>query len=247
MREKIKQDIKKHALDEAPDECCGVLLQNKNTKDLEIFKCKNSSTNKANHFLISPSDYLKASKGGEILAFYHSHFSEEDSFSEYDKLQSEQHNVKFILYCVKKNSFHEHKPEKCKSPYVGRDFELGVNDCLTLGIDYYENECNIKIKNHYRDRNWFIENPNSYQEHYKEEGFIKMLDGPLTKKDLPKIKKHDALLMKYLGKNFPTHGAIYVGNGLILHHQINCYSRIEPYDGIFPERTVGVLRHESLL
>ena len=110
-----------------------------------------------------------------------------------------------------------------------------------------ENECNIKIKNHYRDRNWFIENPNSYQEHYEEEGFIKILDGPPTKKDLLKIKKHDGIMMKYLGKNFPTHGAIYVGSGLILHHQINCYSRIEPYDGTLLERTVGTLRHESLL
>ena len=76
---------------------------------------------------------------------------------------------------------------------------------------------------------------------------ITMHDVKDALKDLPKIKKHDFLLMKYLGKNFPTHGANYVGNGLILHHQINCYSRIEPYNGIFLERTVGVLRHESLL
>jgi proteasome lid subunit RPN8/RPN11 len=247
MKEQIKLEIKKHALDETPNECCGILLQNEKKSSLEIFKCKNMSPNKAEQFSISPGDYLKASKKGKILAFYHSHPSEEDSFSEYDKLQSEQHNVKFILYCVKKKSFHEYEPKDYVSSYVGRDFELGVNDCLTLGIDYYKNECNIKVKNYYRDRNWFIENPNSYQEHFEEEGFIKILNGPLTKKDLPKIKKHDFLLMKYLGKNFPTHGANYVGNGLILHHQINCYSRIEPYNGVFLERTVGVLRHESLL
>ena len=247
MREQIKQNIKKHAFDEAPNECCGILLQNEEKKGLEIFKCKNSSANKAHHFLISPGDYLRASEKGKILAFYHSHDSEESSFSEHDKLQSEQHNVKFILYCTKKNSFHEYKPEKYASPYVGRDFELGVNDCLTLAIDYYKKECGIKIKNYYRDRNWFIENPDSYQEHYKEEGFTQVLGGPLTKKDLPEMKKHDGVMMKYLGKDFPTHGAVYLGDGLILHHLINCYSRIEPYNGVFLDRTVGIFRHESLL
>ena len=247
MKERIKQEIKKHAIDEVPHECCGILLQNENENSLEILKCENSSAHKANHFLISPRDYLKASEKGKIIAFYHSHCSEEDSFSEYDKLQSEQHNIKYILYCVEKNTFHEYEPKNYTSPYVGRDFELGVNDCLTLGIDYYKNECDIQIKNHYRDRNWFIENPNSYQEHYEEEGFIKVLDGPLTKENLPEVKKHDAVLMKYLGKNFPTHGAMYIGDGLILHHQIGCYSRVEPYSDTFLERTVGILRHENLL
>lgn len=244
MKDVIKREIKKHALEEAPNECCGILLQNHLTKNLEIFRCQNSAGNKAVHFSISPSHYLKASLKGDIIAFYHSHNSESD-FSDFDKMQSENHNVKFILYCVESKSFSEYSPTKCPSSYTGRDFRVGVSDCLTLMIDYYRREGQIEIKNYYRGQNWFLENPDCYEKFFEEEGFVKILDGPIT--DTSSIKKHDGILMKYLGKNFPTHAGAYVGNDLILHHQANCYSRYEIYNEQFKQRTVAVIRHKRFL
>lgn len=244
MKDSIKREIRQHALEEAPNECCGILLQNELSKDLEVFRCQNLSANKRKHFSISPSHYLKATQKGKIIAFYHSHNSE-NGFSDYDKAQSEQHNVKFILYCVGNDSFLEYLPQKFLPSYVGRDFQMGVNDCLTLLRDYYSKECQIEIKNYYRDQNWFIENPNCYEQFYQEEGFTEIFAGPIT--DTSGFKKHDVILMKFLGKKFPTHGGVYVGNGSILHHQIGCYSRYEPYNEQFQKRTVKILRHKKFL
>lgn len=244
MKDLVKKEIKQHALDEAPNECCGILLQNELTKNLEVFKCRNTSGNKSKHFSISPSQYLKATLKGKIIAFYHSHNSEND-FSDYDKTQSEKHNVKFILYSVGNNSFSEYTPQKFLPSYVGREFQIGVSDCFTLVRDYYLEECGIEINNYYRDYSWFIKNPNSYEQFYQKEGFVEVFAGPIT--DTSGFKKHDTILMKCLGKIFPTHAGMYVGNGLILHHQISCYSRYELYNEQLQNRTVKILRHKKFL
>jgi proteasome lid subunit RPN8/RPN11 len=246
MKDLIKRRIKDHALKEVPNECCGILFENSKNRNLEILECDNSSMNKRLHFRVPTLDYFKASSSGKILAFYHSHFSENDFFSEFDKEQSEKHHIKLILYCVKKNSFHEYEPKIYDSNYSGKDFEIGVNDCFTLFRDYYKKELDIEIKNYYRDHNWFVENPNSYQKYYEESGFSKILDGPISEDDLSQMRKNDVIFSKPLGKKFPTHAGIYMGHNSILHHQINCYSRIEEYTKTMKKRTITVIRHDTL-
>ena len=99
----IKKTIRKHALEENPKECCGILFQQK--ENLEVFKCANYSENPSKHFYITAKDYLNASFCGPFRAIYHSHTSENETFSENDKINSHNHQITFVLYNTVKDSF----------------------------------------------------------------------------------------------------------------------------------------------
>lgn len=244
MKEEIKKQIKAHSLEDPSVECCGILFFNEALKRLETLKSPNLSATKESTFSLSPAHYLKASLMGKIVAVYHSHPEGED-FSEFDLSNSELNKVKYILYCIQSDTFKEYTPNGYENPYYGREFSLGTQDCFTLLQEYYRKELNVNIKNYYRGEDWLENNPDCYQRYYKNEGFETVQEGPVE--SLSALKKHDGLLMKILGKKNPTHAGIYIGDGLILHHQLNCYSRVEPYGQAFRNRTTHVVRHKSLL
>jgi|APGre2960657505_1045072.scaffolds.fasta_scaffold32053_2 proteasome lid subunit RPN8/RPN11 len=244
MREIIKNQIKTHALENPEIECCGILFLDNSDKQLRIIKSINKAPDKTNRFEIDPKIYLKASLLGEILATYHSHINGED-FSEFDKFNSELCGIKYILYCIRSNKFKEYIPENYKGSYYGREFEFGKQDCFGLCRDYYKKELKIEITNYYRDCQWSEVDENPFEKFFGKEGFTKVLEGPLENDS--QLKKHDVILTKFLGKRSVTHAGIYMGDGLVLHHPINCYSRVEPYDNDFMSQTVFVLRHKSLI
>ena len=123
MKDDIKRFIRDHALEETPNECCGIVYQDKETNTLNAIKCKNVAENKRMTFSIDPIGYLEADELGEIIAFYHSHVNE-DEFSDFDIINSEHHEIKFIMYCLKTATFHEYEPKSYESPYIGKDFNL---------------------------------------------------------------------------------------------------------------------------
>ena len=244
MKDSIKKFIRAHALEESPYECCGVVYQNKNNLKLEALRCENTAENKRVMFAIDPKGYLEASRKGEIISFYHSHINSSE-FSDYDKIQSEHHEIKFIMYSLKDENFHEYEPKGYESPYVGRDFCLGKQDCYTLLRNYYKRELGLDLPDYDRGFEYIFTNPNWYLDFHKkdEQGFSLILEGAME--DISVLKKHDTILMKCYGKRNPSHAGIYVGNNLILHHQIGCYSRIEEYSLEFKKRTTHIFRHES--
>ena len=113
MKENIKQVIREHALEELPNECCGLLVDDEHG-EVQVFKCRNSSEfNRKEHFSISPEEYLVATTLGKISAIYHSHpiTYEKAQFSEFDKKVSQNNNIKSILYDITQNEFLEHSPK----------------------------------------------------------------------------------------------------------------------------------------
>lgn len=76
-----KKQIYKHAESEYPNECCGVLLGDKNTLSVcETVPVVNRDTDgrKEIHFVMNPMDVYRIEKeaekrGLEVLGFYHSH------------------------------------------------------------------------------------------------------------------------------------------------------------------------------
>ena len=103
LTKKIKSQIRKHSLSEFPEECCGIIIRK--DKLIDSIECENIANDKGEFFEISPRDYLKASRQGEIEAYYHSHTSDNDIFSGVDKAISESNNLPLIMYSVKKNKF----------------------------------------------------------------------------------------------------------------------------------------------
>ena len=99
----VTNRIKEHSINEAPNECCGLIL--KRSGQIEPFKCENISLKKRTNFSISPKDYLAASKLGRILAYYHSHTDENENFSDMDKFFSRLNNLPLVLCCLNNDTF----------------------------------------------------------------------------------------------------------------------------------------------
>ncbi len=242
MLHNIEVQIKKHALENQNIECCGLLLSN----DI-VFRCENISEIK-NHFQISPTDYLKATTLGNIIAVYHSHCNGNCDFSEYDKLMANNLNLKYILYCINTDKFKEYTPQTYKNPYIGRYFEIGKSDCFSLVREYYKKELNLDIVDCKRDINWYKTNEQKdlfdeiYSIHKNE--WIKISVGS---PEIEIMKKHDAVVMRFKEDASPCHIAIYVDDGAILHHKQQQYSTIEKYSKPYQRRTAYVTRHKSLI
>ena len=60
----FKEEAKKHAIEEAPSECCGIVV------DDIYYRCNNISDTPKDNFAIHPKDFLKArSKGNYNILF----------------------------------------------------------------------------------------------------------------------------------------------------------------------------------
>lgn len=229
LTEQVKCDIKSHAKQEAPRECCGFILN-----EQRIYKAKNIST-EIGKFSVNPEDFLSASKLGDILAVYHSHPKEEESrFSEYDKFNSVLHNYIYILYSLRDNSFSRFDPSASNfNEYIGKTFKIGESDCYTLMRDFYKNELGISLNNYHRDTNWQSYLDKLFDSNFEKEGFIEVSD----------LRQYDCILTKSRKNINSNHIAIYLGGGLILHQPPNSYSRIEEYTDKHKKITNKIIRH----
>jgi proteasome lid subunit RPN8/RPN11 len=102
----LRSEIRKHAKEELPRECCGIIVLD--DKDLRIVRCKNVAKHKGERFEIAPEDYLKAMNKGKIKAYYHSHTNGNSGLSMPDKLVSIAQNATLVMYCLDNNKFTEH-------------------------------------------------------------------------------------------------------------------------------------------
>ena len=107
LTNQIRKDIIEHSLNEAPNECCGMIYENKSGYQSQ--KCKNTSADKEMDFRISAIDYLNISERGDIKAYYHSHVHDKScTFSDRDKKVSVAHGIPLIMYCMEKQEFLEY-------------------------------------------------------------------------------------------------------------------------------------------
>ncbi len=206
----IKHQIKQLA-HQTNNEICGILSNN------NLFPCKNISNNPAHHFVLSPTDYLKVSYKEKIDGIYHSH-PQNPEFSELDKINLYNQKLKGIMYCKDDDSFHYFLPESYNNKYVGREFKIGVNDCLTLVSDYYKNELNIILPKIEREDDWYKKNPNLLNE---------SLPPNFKKISLEKAEKGNVIVFDMLQNGMPHHFGVYLGNDILLHHPRHKLSTIE--------------------
>lgn len=234
-------------------EICGFLVFD--GENQLVIECKNKALDPEQSFLIDPKDFLRAKRAGQIIASYHSQheLNKCESFSVPDKLNSEGHKLfPMVLYLIHKDIFEEYMPNGYKSPYIGRVFAWGEQDCLSLTIEYYKNELGIDIKlPSYADRDELLtehskENGSfsANSEFYLENSFTKIKDGPPILADL---KLNDLLLIKCFNSDIPSHIGIYMGNGRILHHTRSSLSKITELNKETLERTVFVARHQKFI
>lgn len=130
---------------------------------------------------------------------------------------------------------------------LGRKFEMGVNDCGSMLINMFKDNLNIKLTNYARPTNfWRFEGINPYVDNYHKEGF-RLIDEP----QLKDLRPFDVFLIAIpdpssLVKTVTNHCAIYLGEGLIIHHRLGEFSKVEMYKGSLRHLTTHIIRHKDV-
>ena len=127
-------------------------------------------------------------------------------------------------------------------PLIGREWRSGPTgtdnqgDCYAIIKDFYETEMGIQLKEFPRDEDSFDKGENLYVEGFSQTGFktISHLE----------LQRGDVILMQ-INSKVTNHGAVYLGNGEILHHLQNRLSRRDTA-ARFQRYITHFLRHEAL-
>ncbi len=88
------QDIFKHAEQEAPRECCGLVIEDNNNE--KYIPLENISTNK-NEFMMDAKTFVKYQLISKIKYVVHSHYGQDCQPSEADIIQCREVGIPYLI------------------------------------------------------------------------------------------------------------------------------------------------------
>lgn len=243
LNKKLKKAIQSHASEIYPNECCGVIVNDK------YLRCRNISELK-DQFEIHHEDLTRAEDLGEIQAYVHSHTNASAQASELDLIQIELHEKPWVICAYPDIEFQIYEQCGYQAPLVGRNYHHGWQDCYSIVHDFYERELGIKLIDFERvDRWWeFKENKSLYLDGFGEAGFIEV--------DQPQYG--DVMLCRVGRTEHVNHAVIWlgdngvlrsektepcIGSALILHHPYGRKSVREIFGLQWQERVEKVVRY----
>ena len=232
--EKTFTELFEHAQREAPRECCGLVIVRKGKE--RFWPCRNVSSG-ADQFQIDPRDYAEAEEQGEVMAIAHSHVNISPQPSQADLVSCEATQLPWIIVNVPVGTRHVFEPSGYEAPLIGCQFSHGVNDCYALIQRYYQRELGITLPDFARQDDWWKTDQDLYRDNFSAAGFMPI--------DASTLRLHDVILMQ-LSANKTNHGAVYLGDGKILHHPMNRLSGRDVFGGYWQSITTFYLRHREL-
>ena len=232
-----KTEAIKHAEECMPQESCGLLaiIEGKET----YWPCKNLAYSGFDYFIIDPDDWVECEDTGEIISIVHSHVYDPPQPSDKDKASCEYLDLPFYIYSITMKKWCFFEPSGWKAPsLIGRSFVWGVYDCWSLITDWFLENKNIKIDYTKRPTTLkqFIKNP-LFEKTLPKLGFTKQLSND-------NLLVGDVLLFQSITGNL-DHVAVYIGNNMILNHNIRRLSCREPFNLNFQQALRGVYRYET--
>lgn len=226
--------IQEHAAACFPLECCGVIIVQKGKERYR--PCRNLSSG-ADQFQIDPRDYADAEEAGDIVKIVHSHVNCAPQPSQADRVSCEQTGLPWVIVNWPTGEIVEFEPTAYKAPLIGRVFSHGVLDCYTIIRDYYQEVLGLTLPNFDRRDNWWLGDEDLYRQNFQVAGFRQI--------EASAIKVHDVILMQLCAPK-TNHGAIYLGDGIILHHPMNRLSGRDVFGGFWAKIATVYLHHEAL-
>lgn len=180
------------------EEICGVII------DGQPVFLPNAAVDKQTNFLINEMPE-------EAEAVFHSHPGGPFHPSLLDMKQQYATMLPWAIACTHKKHnevfwFGDGVP---KLPLIGRPFRHGVTDCYELVRDFYKQVHDIDLPHVPRDWSWWDDSQSLYEDHLTASGFV-----PIEFAD---VQPGDGVLLTIRAKT-PNHAAIYIGDGLMLHH-----------------------------
>lgn len=234
IAEKILNQVREHAAETDHREACGVIVIVKGKQ--KYIRCRNVAERDTD-FEIHAEDYADAEDTGTVQYIVHTHHYINANPSQADLIGIEKSNLPWLIVNHPTGAYTITHPTGYVAPLEGREFVHARLDCWSLIRDYYAQELGITLPDFERPENWwFKESHNLYDDCYEECGLYKI--------PLEDIEVGDIIIMKLVSKK-NNHGAIYMGNNIILHHCTNRLSCKDVYDGYWIEATSYVLRHKD--
>ena len=233
LSDSVKARFVEQAKAENPREACGLVII-KNGK--QVYKpCKNLARG-TDQFVLDPEDYAQADTEGEIVAVIHSHPNISAKPSQADLVSCEASGLPWFICGLPSEQWEYIEPTGYVAPLVGRNWSHGVLDCYSIIKDWYLQNRNIQLLDFERRDEWWKIGENLYLDNFEKAGFRK-----ISKDDLV---EGDVILM-CIYSEVPNHGAIYLGDEVILHHVQNRLSTRDVYGGYWLKNTYGYLRYEK--
>lgn len=239
MTEEWRNGAIMHAHECFPRESCGLLIIERGRQT--YVRCDNIATG-ADQFAIDPNDYAGAECRGEIVAVVHSHPNASPQPSEADRVSCEASGLPWHILSFPTVSWASLKPSGYAAPLIGREWSHGVLDCYALIRDWYRIERGVDLPDYHRAEQWWTKGGNHYIDLYQDAGFRRIMVSDDKRPD--EFAAGDVLLMQ-IASPVPNHGAIWLGDGLILHHLSNRLSSRDIFGGYYRKHTTHVLRHHT--
>ncbi|EBC2961008.1 phage tail protein [Salmonella enterica subsp. enterica serovar Oranienburg] len=245
----VMEQIYLCAINRYPNEACGFLVRTNGDK-YRFMEARNVSENPQNTFVMHVDDIMAAEDAGEVVAIWHSHTDEPADASDADRAGCEATEVPWMILAIRKNvdgnaNFHFSEmnvitPDGFEMPYLGRPYVFGVFDCWMLCRDYLKREFNVELNPnaHLHIPSWYTGDNDILDQNYRNEGLVRLAPGT-------EPQRGDIFFIQY-GK-MPDHCAVYIGDDMILHHQIDRLSCRAYYGGMYQKHTTHHLRHRDLL
>jgi proteasome lid subunit RPN8/RPN11 len=236
LEDSALEAVRAHAGSESPRESCGLVVVHKGKQ--VYLPCTNIHHEPNNNFMIRPEDVVSAEDSGDVVAVVHSHVAHPPVPSDADLVQIEAHGLPWVIVNHPVGNIGIFEPSGYKAPLVGRQFSHGVLDCYSLVRDFYREELGVELPDHQRDPFWWEKGQNIYMDRYEADGW-----SPVPAEQ---ARRGDMILMAH-NSTVPNHAAVYLGDGIMLHHLMGRLSTREVYGGYWAKITRVILRHRSQL
>ena len=221
-------EAQSHAQSEYPKESCGFIMEN-------CYKAvENIAEDPINDFRIHPKVFLSNIKG--IKAIVHSH-ADYPHISKQDMISQKRTAIPWGVTLLQNGAVIDTYFWGDSLPiqdFIGRPFVHGIYDCYALVRDYWRNEGH-DIMDFPRDNLWWEQDPSMLEDGCQEAGFEFI--------DVSQLQIGDVIFMKVLA-DVTNHSAIYLGDGLMMHHLYNRLSRREPM-GRWSKHITRYLRYKN--
>ncbi len=229
------EDAIVHAAACFPREACGVWVEQGG--QLVFRACQPSRV--ADHFAISPREWLDAEKSGVMRGFFHVHPEHPPVPSPGDLVAIEAWGLPWVIMSWPSQEWAVFEPMGRRVDLLGRTFEHGSTDCFGLIRDYYR-RLGVELPDVHRWNGWWKQGRSLYMEHLEEAGFSVVRGEP---------QLHDMILIQ-IDSMEPNHGAIYLGDNRILHHRDSskghALSTRAVYGDYWRKATTHIARHRDL-
>jgi len=216
-----------------------LVVTGERTGRVEAWRGRNTAKEPAENFRLDPDVMIRAkAEGRRIIAVYHSHLAHQtDQPSLADKVGAEQVGYPYLIFHLGLQRFVWHHPRGFRAPLVGRPFIHGTLDCYELVRDWYAENRQLHLPHFDREDDWWLKGQDLYVQNFAACGFQ-----PIA---LREARRGDAFLFA-LQSPVPNHAAVYLGDGLIIHHPPGCLSCAHPWvhdRGFYAQRVRLALRH----